>query len=240
MTEHRRTRSALDTRQPKRRRGRSHRLPVCPLTGAPTYRDGHQAADAISAIRENEPGLATRRYRCTCGGWHVETTARDLRLPGRKRRLFLVDARSVTLGGSASFSEARAWFAAIRQVPGIAATDRMLIGGPAGILHRYRAAINGNNVEWALADDAAALAALADLGLPTALADFDEFVIASGDAAFVELAETIRAAGRTVHVVTVESTTGMPQLSRRLASVAHVRTLVRRESRRALVEPIAA
>lgn len=264
MTSNHRINSELTTRRASKkhdpRPARRHKVPQCPATGLPRYRDRHQARDGARTLGRGRQPFEVHTFACpSCGGFHLEKTylrepittnalepveAFTESLSSRKRRYFLVDIENPTRGAQATPEQVAVFWAVLKQqAPGIAPHDHVVVGAAGSVVRKYRAAIHGANVKWvtaANAPGAADHALLTAIDLYRVARDYDELVIVSGDHAFAGLARHAKALGLTVHVVTAEHPTQSSVLSRELAAVADTHTLVRLQSRTLTRENIAA
>ena len=252
MSKHRNIKSALTADRGQSQRNTRHRLPLCAATGLARYRGRHQARDGASARAKNEPQSKTNTFACVeCRGFHLETIHPPLLSPvmgpaepvevfirslsSRKRRYMLVDIENLTGGAMRTPTDVAGLWQVIReQAPGIAPHDHVVVGAARRVSRKYRHRVAGPNVKWVLgadAPDGADHALLAAIDLRRVAAVYDELVIMSGDHAFTELAHRARRLGLSVHVVTVETSSGRPALSKSLEAAAHTRTLVRLRSR---------
>lgn len=233
-------------------RPRRHKLPTCGATGLSRYRDRHQARHGAEATTHGKRHLKVSTFACPdCRGFHLDQVyARrsismtvpaapakvfTASLDSRKRRYFLVDIENLTHGAKGTRSDAaKLWDVLTQQAPGIAPLDHVVIGAARNVVRKYRATITGANIKWvtgANAPDGADRALLAAIDLYRVARDFEELVIVSGDHAFADVARRAQKLGLTVHVVTADSPGQRPALSKKLASVANTRALVRMDSR---------
>lgn len=246
--------SELTTRSHRKdRKVRKHKLPLCETTRLARYRDRHQARHAAESVSAGWRDIAVGTFACSaCHGFHLEKTFRrepvvlgtpskpteafTASLPSRRRRYVLFDIENPTCGAKATRKQAATLWNIIKgQAPGIAPNDHVVVGAARGVVRKYRAAINGENVKWVIGEDApdgADRALLAAIDIRRVARDFDELVIISGDHVFVDVARQARALGLTVHVVTAEHHRQSSMLSRELAAIAHTRSFVRLKSRK--------
>jgi len=229
-----------------------HKLPTCPSTGLARYRDRHQARQGANATRSGAHDFEVHAFACPAcnNGFHLEKTYRrepvalDLAfeptaeftasLPFRKKRYFLVDTENLTHGAKGTCEQTAALWSVLKQAPGIAPHDHVVVGAGRYVVRKYRAVINGANVKWVVGSElpnGADRALLAAIDLRRVARDYDELVIASGDGAFTELARRAKALGLTVHVITTQHPEQRSMLSRELSAVADFHTLIRLESR---------
>jgi len=227
---------------------RRYKLPMCGITGLARFRDRHQARDGAGAVLAGSQASEVSTFACPdCHGYHLEQSSRrrpidaprataraeafTASLASRKRRYVLVDIENPTRGANVSTGQVAAFWSVLTQrAPGIAPNDHMVVGVSRGVARRYRAAIHGANVKWVVganAPDAADRALLAAIDLHRVARDFDELLIVSGDHAFADLARRARKFGLAVQVVTAQHPEQPSMLSRELAAVADVHTLVR-------------
>lgn len=229
-----------------------HKLPACPTTGLPRYRDRHQARQGARAMLKGSRNYETSTFACpNCRGYHLEKIYRHEpievspaqapsaqfldSLGSRKRRYFLVDIENATRGAKATPTQvAQLWDIIMKQAPGIAPHDHVVVGAARMVVRNYRAAIHAPNVKWVVgadAPDGADHALLSAIDLRRVARDYDELVIFSGDHAFADLARRAEQAGLSVQVITTEHPEQSTVLSRELASVADTHTVIRLKPR---------
>lgn len=238
------------TTQPFRRAGRTrgHRLPTCPQTGLPRYRDRHQALQGGRALSAGHRASKVSSFACpSCGGFHVDE-ARPLGWHAPRntlaptppiglvpastmtRRYVLFDVENLTHGAKATPEELASLWERIAQGPAqLNPTDHVVVGAARAVAHRYRSALPGRNIKWVVganAPDGADRALLAAINLFEVARRYDELVILSGDHAFADIARRARAMGLNVHVVTVRHPEQRSMLARSLRVTADKHTVV--------------
>ncbi|CAN5334119.1 hypothetical protein BH11ACT4_BH11ACT4_13110 [soil metagenome] len=222
----------------------THTLPICPATGEARHRDRHQARQGAEALRRSLTGVEVSTWACPdCRGFHLEKTFPKVRefaasatqapvfLTG-KSRYVVFDLMNAAHGARGGCDEVAVLWSEMVRTLGITRADHVVVGSSRFAMRRLRGVIDGQNVKWVVGSDGAdgvyrALNAATDLW--SVVRGYDELVIVSGSGSFSSLASRAASFGLPVRVVTTATPMQSTTLSRGLAEVASVSTVVHLE-----------
>lgn len=213
-----------------------HKVPTCPTTGLPRYRERRQARHAAAASTSLSWEGRWAVFQCIdCAGFHLEkltkphhpVTPRETSYVGlaapRRRRFVLVDIENLTAGQGSYAVFADLWQTITAVGLTGSADHHVVIGASRPVAKRFSTAIAGPNVRWVVGShgpDGADRALLAACNTFQVAKRYEELVIMSGDHVFAGVARQARRRGLRVHVVTTERVDGYDPLSRELAAAA--------------------